>query len=126
MKKLLFLLPLIVFFFMGCGEKEIKQNTMFALVKGKIGKEAMVLEIGASSCKTCIEMKKTIDILKLNNPNLPIYIVDVYDDMNAFSYFKIQMIPTQLVFNAKGEEVSRHIGGVSREEMLQFVELSKK
>lgn len=125
MKKLL-LLPLIVFFFMGCGEKEIKQNTMFALVKGKIGKEAMVLEIGASSCKTCIEMKKTIDTLKLNDPNLPIYIVDVYDDMNAFSYFKIQMIPTQLVFNAKGEEVSRHIGGVSREEMLQFVELSKK
>ena len=125
MKRLLLLL-FMIFLLGGCGAETDKSKSYFKTIKEKIGKEAMVLEIGASSCKTCINMKKTIDALKLNNPNLPIHIIDVYDDMSVFSYFKIQMIPTQVVINEKDQEVYRHIGGLSGEEMLKLVKLSKK
>lgn len=122
----------VTFLFLGCDIKDIAsqketQKSFFETLKSeKIGKEPMVLEIGSSSCKTCVDMKKIIDDLKSRNTTLPIHIIDVYDDMNAFRHFNIQMIPTQVVLNAKGEEVYRHIGGLSGEEMLRLVELSRK
>lgn len=130
MRKLLGLI-FVAFLFLGCDNKEEAlqketQKSFFETLKTeKIGHEPMVLEIGSSSCKTCFDMKKIIDDLKSKDANLPIYIIDVYDDMNAFRHFNIQMIPTQVVLNAKGEEVYRHVGGLSGEEMLKLVELSK-
>lgn len=130
MKKILGFL-FLAFLFLGCDNKDIAsqketQKSLFETLKAqKIGVEPMVLEIGSSSCKTCVDMKKIIDDLKSKDANLPIHIIDVYDDMNAFRHFNIQMIPTQVVLNAKGEEVYRHIGGLSGEEMLQLVELSE-
>jgi thioredoxin 1 len=131
MKKVLGLL-FFAFLFLGCEqkytaeEKELKKSYFELLKVEKIGKEPMVLEIGSSSCASCIKMKKIIDDLKSKDATLPIYIIDVYDDMNAFRHFNIQMIPTQVVLNAKGEEVYRNVGGLSSEEMLRLVELSKK
>jgi thioredoxin 1 len=131
MKKL-FGLIFVAFLLFGCDNKDIAtqketQKSFFEVLKAeKIGKEPIVLEIGSSSCKTCVDMKKIIDDLKSRNTTLPIHIIDVYDDMNAFKHFNIQMIPTQVVLNAKGEEVYRHIGGLSGEEMLRLVELSRK
>lgn len=131
MKKLLGLI-FIAFLFLGCENKDIAsqketQKSFFETLKAeKMAKEPMVLEIGSSSCKTCVDMKKIIDDLKSKDVTLPIHIIDVYDDMNAFRHFNIQMIPTQVVLNAKGEEVYRHIGGLSGEEMLRLVELSRK
>lgn len=132
MKKVLGLL-FVAFLFIGCDNKDvatqmedIKQGkNSFIIAKNKIGKEPMVLEIGASSCQSCIDMKKLIANLKQQNSTLPIYVVDVYDDRTAFSYFKIQLIPTQIVFNKEGQEVYRHIGKLNREELLALVEMSK-
>lgn len=129
MKKLIGLI-FIVFLFLGCDskdalQKETKKSFFETLKTEKFGHEPMVLEIGSRSCKTCIDMKKIIDDLKSKDANIPIHIIDVYDDMNVFRYFNIQMIPTQVVLNAKGEEIYRHIGGLSAEEMLKLVELSK-
>ena len=130
MRKLLGLI-FVAFLFLGCDNKDISthketQKSLFETLKTqKIGHEPMVLEIGSSSCKTCVDMKKIIDDLKSKDANLPIHIIDVYDDMNAFRHFNIQMIPTQVVLNTKGEEVYRHIGDLSGEEMLKLVELSR-
>lgn len=95
-------------------------------VKTKINKEAMVLEIGSNSCRTCIKMKKLINSMVAQNSDLPIYILDVYDDMSIFSFFKLQVIPTQIVLNKNGKEVYRHMGGLSEQELLELVEISKK
>lgn len=121
---------LFIALFNGCQSQQNSDNSknIVALedVKSKIGKEAMVLEIGSKSCTTCIKMKKTIDAMKEKNPTLPIYIIDVYDDMSVFSFFKLQVIPTQIVLNKKGEEVYRHMGGLSANELQKLVELAKK
>ncbi|KIM06121.1 MAG: hypothetical protein KN64_01100 [Sulfurovum sp. AS07-7] len=124
MKRFLALFLVLVVFF-GCSDSETKVNS-FEIAKSKIGKESMVLEVGSSNCHTCVEMKKIITELKTENPNLPIYIVDVYDDMKSFDYFKIQMIPTQIVYDKNGTEIYRHIGGVTREELLELVNMTQK
>lgn len=91
----------------------------------KIGKEAMVLEIGASTCRACKKMKMIIDDAKHSDPKLPVYILDVRENREVAQKFKIQMIPTQVVLNAKGEEVHRHIGGVKQIKLLQFVNMAE-
>jgi len=124
MKRFLSIVTLVLML-LGCSDSETKVNS-FEIAKSKIGKESMVLEVGSNNCHTCVEMKKIITELKTENPNLPIYIVDVYDDMKSFEYFKIQMIPTQIVYDKNGAEVYRHIGGVTREELLELVNMGQK
>jgi thioredoxin 1 len=94
-------------------------------IVSKIGKEAMVLEIGASTCRACKKMKMIIDDAKSIQADLPVYIVDVRENKEVAKRFAIQMIPTQVVLNAKGEEVHRHIGGVEQMKLLQFVKMAE-
>lgn len=120
---------LFIALFSGCQSEQNDDDSKNIIhlnsVKSKIGKEAMVLEIGSKSCTTCIKMKKIIDTMKEKDSTLPIYMIDVYDDMSVFSFFKLQVIPTQIVLNKKGEEVYRHMGGLSADELQNLVELSR-
>lgn len=118
MKKILILFALFLSLY--ANELEYKS------VMEKIGKEGMVLELGSSTCKACKEMKIVIDGLKKTDATLPIHIVDIRENRDAVERFKIQMIPTQVVLDKSGKEVYRHIGGISAQEMMQFVALSKK
>ncbi|MDY0121238.1 MAG: thioredoxin family protein [Sulfurimonas sp.] len=93
----------------------------YEAIMAKVGKEAMVLEIGASTCRACQKMKMIIADAKQSDPKLPVYIVDVRENREVAQKFKIQMIPTQVVLDAAGNEVDRHIGGISQEELLAFV-----
>jgi thioredoxin 1 len=45
--------------------------------------------------------------------------IDVHEDQAAAREFRIQMIPTQIFFNAQGKEVKRHIGFIDKLEILQ-------
>lgn len=121
---------LFITFFSGCQSQQNSDNSKNRValesVKSKMGKEAMVLEIGSKSCTTCIKMKKTIDAMHEKNPALPIYIIDVYDDMSVFSFFKLQVIPTQIVLNKRGEELYRHMGELSTHELQSLVGLAQK
>ena len=92
----------------------------------KIGKEGMVLELGASTCKACKEMKIVINELKKTDAILPVHIVDIKENRDAIARFKIQMIPTQVVLDKSGKEVYRHIGSLNSEELMQLVALSNK
>lgn len=118
----LVVLFLFLFSLSGLYANELDYKSIVA----KISKEAMVLELGASTCMACKEMKAIISDLKKENLSLPVHIVDVRQNKEAISTFKIQMIPTQIVLDKSGKEVHRHIGKLSKEELLNLVELSKK
>ena len=40
--------------------------------------------------------------------------IDVHEDQAAARKFRVQMIPTQIFFNAQGKEVKRHVGFLDR------------
>jgi len=118
MKKILILLSM----FLSLYANELDYKSVIE----KIGKESMVLELGASTCMACRKMKVLIEELKKTNATLPVHIVDIKENRDAIKRFKIQIIPTQVVLDKSGKEVHRHIGALSKEEMLELVELSKK
>jgi thioredoxin 1 len=45
--------------------------------------------------------------------------IDVHDDQDAAKRFRVQMIPTQIFFDAKGKEVKRHMGFMDKETIVK-------
>lgn len=83
------------------------------------GKPA-VIDLGA---RTCVQCKKMAPILEsISNEyrgKASVLFIDVHEDEAAAKRFKVQMIPTQIFFNAQGKEVKRHIGFMDRADILK-------
>ncbi|NVN92897.1 MAG: thioredoxin family protein [Desulfuromonadales bacterium] len=87
-----------------------------ALASGK----PTLADFGARSCIPC---KKMAPILEELNRELSgkanVLFNDVWKDEELARAYRIQMIPTQIFFNAKGKEVKRHMGFMEKAEILK-------
>ena len=78
-----------------------------ALASGK----PTVIDLGARTCIPCKKMAPILESLSGEyRGKAGILFIDVHDDQEAARKFRVQMIPTQIFFNAQGKEVKRHIG----------------
>lgn len=79
-----------------------------------------VIDLGA---RTCIPCKKMAPILHSLNQELKgkanVLFIDVWENKGAAEKFRVQMIPTQVFFNAQGKEVKRHIGFIDKNDILK-------
>lgn len=70
-----------------------------------------VIDLGARTCIPCRKMAPILESLAGEYRNrASILFIDVHENRRAAEKFKVQMIPTQIFFNAQGKEVKRHIG----------------
>ncbi len=77
------------------------------LVSGK----PTVIDLGARTCIPCRKMAPILESLASEyRGRASILFIDVHEDEAAAKRFRVQMIPTQIFFDAKGNEVKRHIG----------------
>ncbi|HHD78893.1 MAG TPA: thioredoxin [Epsilonproteobacteria bacterium] len=94
--------------------------TPYSQIEDKIGKGApYFLEVGSDACRSCRVMGKMLYTIKEANPKLNIYFINVHEEREVAATLKIMMIPTQLIFDAKGKEVYRHIGKLEQAELEQ-------
>jgi thioredoxin 1 len=78
-----------------------------ALMSGK----PAVIDLGARTCIPCKKMAPILEGLATEyRGRAGVLFVDVNADQAAADRFRVQMIPTQIFFNAQGKEVKRHIG----------------
>ncbi len=83
------------------------------------GKPALY-EFGAGYCYSCKEMEKVMAELKTSHSDqVEFRMVYVDKEKPLFEQYKIMLIPTQVFLDASGKEVDRHIGPLSKEEVLQ-------
>ena len=79
-----------------------------------------VVDFGARSCIPC---KKMAPILEELNHELTgkvnILFVDVRKDNTIGELYRVQMIPTQVFFNAQGKEIKRHMGFMEKPDILK-------
>jgi len=81
-------------------------------------------ELGSSTCIPCKQMKPILEKLAVDyKGKLNVVIIDVYEQMELARQYEIMAIPTQIVFDSNGKEVTRHIGVWSREDIV--IELKK-
>ncbi|MDD2735343.1 MAG: thioredoxin family protein [Desulfuromonadaceae bacterium] len=87
-----------------------------ALASGK----PTVADFGA---RTCIPCKKMAPILEELNREMKgkanITFTDVWATPDLARKYGVQMIPTQIFFDAKGKEVKRHMGFIDKADILK-------
>ena len=77
-------------------------------------------EFGAGYCFSCKEMEKVMAELKTSHSDqVEFRMVYVDKEKDLFTQCKILMIPTQVFLDASGKEVERHIGPLTKEEVIQ-------
>ena len=70
-----------------------------------------IAEFGASTCIPCKQMKPILEEPSRDyEGRLNVILVEVYDQMELTRQYKIMTIPTQIVFDSNGKEITRHIG----------------
>ena len=83
------------------------------------GKPALY-EFGAKYCAPCREMKEVMAALKISHGDqVEFRMVYTDEEMPMFEKNKIVAIPTQVFFDASGKEVDRHLGALSKEEVIK-------
>ncbi len=77
------------------------------------------LEVGSDECLPCKMMAPILKELKKEyNGKLNVGFIDVKKIKEAQQKYKIILIPTQIIFNAKGKELFRHEGFFAKENIL--------
>jgi thioredoxin 1 len=82
-----------------------------------------MVDLGAASCIPCKMMAPILQKLeKLYAGKAAIVFLDVWVDPKPAQSFGIRIIPTQIFFNKKGEEVYRHEGFMSEEAIVTVLQ----
>lgn len=92
-----------------------------ALSSGKV----TLAEFGSNTCIPCKEMKPILEQLAVEyKDEVNILLIEVYDYMELTRQYGIMGIPTQIVFDENGNEITRHTGFWAKEDIIaQFREM---
>ena len=86
-----------------------------ALASGK----PTIAEFGSSTCIPCKQMKPILEELAVEyEGKLNVVIVEVYEQKELTQQYSILAIPTQIVFDSSGQEVTRHVGFWAEEDII--------
>jgi thioredoxin 1 len=78
-----------------------------------------VAEFGAATCTSCKEMKIVLDrVASRTQGKARVLIIDISKDWEAANAYRIQLMPTQVFFDASGREIGRHIGKLTETEVI--------
>ena len=81
------------------------------------------LELGADQCVPCKMMQPILEELRREySGQLQVDFIDVWKDPKQSQQYAMSSIPTQIIFDAQGEEVFRHIGFISKDQILKKFE----
>ncbi len=80
------------------------------------------LELGADRCIPCKQMQPIMkDIAAMFPDRVQVVFYDVWKDSAPAMKYRIQLIPTQVFLDQKGQEFARHVGLFPKEEILALL-----
>lgn len=95
----------------GAGDAETTQANAAALPR--------LVDLGATTCVPCRMMAPILDELRTTYAGrFEVQFIDVWQNPAAGEPYRIRVIPTQIFFDARGNELFRHEGFYSREQIL--------
>jgi thioredoxin 1 len=78
-----------------------------------------LVDLGAERCIPCRMMAPILDELKREHAGtFETIFIDVWKNPEAGKAYGVEMIPTQIFFDADGQERFRHVGFYGKEEIL--------
>ena len=117
MKRLLAVLVLLVAV---TAHAELPSASDAEVTKALASGKPTVVDLGARTCISCKKMAPILEELAgTYRGRANVLFIDVREDSDAAKRFGIQMIPTQIYFDAKGKEIKRVIGAADRDDLIQ-------
>jgi len=97
-------------------EKKPLQVNQYKDIKHNIGNgNPTILSFGMSHCYSCLAMSKLFAEVLETHSEYQIYSVDGQKErLVSRDIYKLKEMPTQIFFNALGEEVFRHTGAYKK------------
>ncbi|MHB1397337.1 MAG: thioredoxin family protein [Trichloromonadaceae bacterium] len=78
-----------------------------------------LIDLGADKCIPCKMMAPILDELKKDYAGrLEVEFIDVWKNRDKAAEYGVQMIPTQIFYDASGKELFRRSGFIGREDIL--------
>lgn len=114
------LLVVAILFFVGTAHAELPSAKEAAVNQALLSGRPLVIDLGSRSCTSCKKMAPVLESLATEyRGKAGVLFIDVHEDQAAAKRFKVQMIPTQIFFNAQGKEVKRHIGAMEKADIVK-------
>lgn len=80
------------------------------------------LELGADRCIPCKKMQPIMkEIAAMFPDRVQVVFYDVWKDSTPGEKYRVQLIPTQVFLDQKGQEIARHVGLFPKEEILELL-----
>ena len=94
-------------------------GTTTAAVSDADAKLPKLLDLGANKCIPCKAMAPILEELKKEYVGkMNVEFIDVWQNEDAGKQYGVEMIPTQIFFDATGKELFRHTGFFGRDDIL--------
>jgi thioredoxin 1 len=78
-----------------------------------------LVDLGAGKCIPCKMMAPILeDLKKTLAGKLDVQFIDVWDNPEAGKKYEVNVIPTQIFYDAQGKELFRHEGFLGKEDIL--------
>lgn len=104
----------------GAAHAELPSATDAVVNKTLLSGRPVVIDLGARTCIPCKKMAPILESLSAEyRGRASVLFIDVHENQAAAQRFRVQMIPTQVFFDAKGKEVKRHIGFMDKPEIVK-------
>jgi len=82
-----------------------------------------VVEFGANACVSCSEMKVILAQLRqTHGERYAVLEIDLLKQQDIAQRHRIQLMPTQVFFDAQGRETGRHMGKLALEDLVANLE----
>jgi thioredoxin 1 len=95
------------------------ENTGDKAAPAAAAKLPKLIDLGATKCIPCKMMAPILEELKKEYAGrMNVEFIDVWKNPDAGKQYGIEMIPTQIFFNASGKELFRHVGFFGKEDIL--------
>lgn len=90
-----------------------------------VKKLPILIDLGKGTCVQCKKMKPILDELKKEYEGKAIVeVIDLRYDRQAARRYGIRLIPTQIFFDAEGNEIYRHEGFMDKQSIMKkFAEM---
>jgi peptidylprolyl isomerase len=95
----------------GASQSQESSLTSITLEEALANGKPTIAEFGRGTCIPCKQMKPILEELaELYKDTLNVSIVSVDEYRDLTNYYKVMAIPTQIIFDREGKEITRHVG----------------
>lgn len=106
--------------FAASSSKPVKPPTQTAPASQSL---PLLVDVGADRCIPCIMMAPILEELKREYAGiLHVKFVDAWKSPEEARKYHVRGIPTQIFYDASGKELGRHMGYISKEDILKTFE----